>query len=491
MDAARKISWQPWCGPLVELRSVGEYEGSPVQLVCFVQQAIPSQVVVTAKGRVTARAALKVGDETRSYVDVCLWGRLSRVDLAVGDVLFLANMAIKTFRGRVEACTHRNSDVALLARCRHLLGPDGIQDVEGLADSCRAGPRVRQRLLAVLQWAASTQIVLLRLAEAAGECEPPPVSHVTRAANAGLPSLRLHGPTTVGGGVRGGDLASGGGGGGEAARWHLREGGKQEPTDGIHSDVRLTRVRVRSLAEAVGLLQQPAVVNCGAWVSQIILPNPGGLPAPDRWQDGVALMTSRGTTTKRGRAAMASLVAFGCSMCGSVSQPHRIEWPCECHLSLSRSGQHSKLAAARSMTWIYRPFWMQLWDETSQVWVLVKDDIATRLFGDITATDFREAGQRRDRGGAAFAMVPQYRVTRQAADHQAHKQVQVQKSVLQEDDADAEALLRHCLEKVEMRSDGPVQAKSNPLTENPYQIGIDDGGFAGFVGKNFSSRARA
>ncbi|KAJ7555959.1 hypothetical protein O6H91_05G062900 [Diphasiastrum complanatum] len=323
-----------WYGPLVELADAAAHVGDYVQLVVFVLQYNHSQIIKNIRNVPVNKATMLVGDRTRIYFKVVLWQVHASTNICAGDIVFLQNMKVREYRGQIEALTVQHSTVKTLVQRAALLSSDGKLQ-KTLADPC--GPIVHEKLKSVAYWARQTQMTLLSfLVET-------PLHH------------DMSTPLDLNKFL------------GFAVTPYEHEGYAREQLD-LSSECSL-------LADAASCMES-RTMKFFAHIGEISLPFV---------HKGVKSSTklSFASQTLFGNSAhefVRALLCIGCTLC-DLPLDHdinRVYIRCTCT---------TQPINAKSISWIYRPFLVHVWDGSGQISILVKNKVAVKMFADVKAED--------------------------------------------------------------------------------------------------------
>ncbi|GMH21833.1 hypothetical protein Nepgr_023676 [Nepenthes gracilis] len=137
-----------WCGPLIDLSAAPSHIGDYVQLVVFVHRSTPVQYKLS-KGGTVIRTDIHVGDDTRPFFSVSLWGKQMGSLVSAGDIILLQNVRITRFANVIEARTVQYSSILSLVHPYEALFSKGMDDLVG---SCRVGITVKEKTKKVIEW---------------------------------------------------------------------------------------------------------------------------------------------------------------------------------------------------------------------------------------------------------------------------------------------------------------------------------------------------
>lgn len=145
-----------WYGPLIDLSSAPSHLADFVQLVVFVHHSTPVQYKPSAGGT-AVRTDIQVGDNTRPFFSVSLWGKQFSSSVSAGDIILMQNVKINRFASVVEARTVEYSSILCLVHPYESLVVKGIDELVG---SCRVGVTVKEKLRKVIQWVQQQKATL-------------------------------------------------------------------------------------------------------------------------------------------------------------------------------------------------------------------------------------------------------------------------------------------------------------------------------------------
>ncbi|GAB2271543.1 hypothetical protein Dimus_006376 [Dionaea muscipula] len=102
------------------------------------------------------RMDLQVGDDTRPFFWVSLWGKRMASLVSAGDIILLQNVKITTFANVIEAKTVQFSSILPLVHPFESLFSKGMDHLLG---SCRVGKTVKDKLKKVIEWVLKSGFV--------------------------------------------------------------------------------------------------------------------------------------------------------------------------------------------------------------------------------------------------------------------------------------------------------------------------------------------
>uniref|UniRef100_A0A7N0TSE1 Uncharacterized protein n=1 Tax=Kalanchoe fedtschenkoi TaxID=63787 RepID=A0A7N0TSE1_KALFE len=141
-----------WYGPLIDLSEASSHVTQFVQLLVFLHRCTPLQSV----GGEAIRTHVQVGDETRPFFFVTLWGKAmaSACTLAPGDIILLQNVVIVKYGTSVEAKTVQQSSIVRLIHSSELLFFEGV---EALMKHVRVGISTKEKFKRMIEWVHKTK----------------------------------------------------------------------------------------------------------------------------------------------------------------------------------------------------------------------------------------------------------------------------------------------------------------------------------------------
>lgn len=99
------------------------------------------------------RTDIQVGDDTLPFFSVSLWQKQMAAMFVAGDVILLQNVKIAKFGNIVDAKTVQFSSLIRLIHPYESLVSKGVDE---LAEECRAGITMTQKLRKVIKWVQRT-----------------------------------------------------------------------------------------------------------------------------------------------------------------------------------------------------------------------------------------------------------------------------------------------------------------------------------------------
>ncbi|XP_050943496.1 uncharacterized protein LOC103487569 isoform X1 [Cucumis melo] len=311
-----------WYGPLIDLSEAALHVGGFVQLLVFIHRSTPVEYKLTSGGDVI-RTDIKVADDTRSFFSVSLWQKKMAAAAIPGDVVLLQNVKLRKFGDSTEATTVHCSSLECIIHPYETLVSEGVDE---LTANCRAGLAAKEKLRKVVEWA--------------------------KGAGSTFHNIRLPSDQKTNQFFR---------------NWKL-------PEKGMSRDYLL-------LSE-VSCLTESCKVIFDASIGEIFLLTP--------WMNldelrKEKLFVSRRLSNDEDFGLAEDLICTGCQLCGSPlglengyerSVDNQISVPLCCSKSLNR---------LHVVSMIYRPFMLYVWDESEYLPLLVKNQAAEILFGNIKA----------------------------------------------------------------------------------------------------------
>ncbi|CAM8936280.1 unnamed protein product [Rhodiola kirilowii] len=137
-----------WYGPLIDLSHASSHISQFVQLLVFVHRCTPLQFR-QSKGGEVIRTDVQVGDDTRPFFSVTLWGKNMASLIAAGDIILLQNVIIAKYGSSVEAKTVQQSSVMRLVHSFESIILKGVDDI--VKDS-RVEITAKEKLSRVIEW---------------------------------------------------------------------------------------------------------------------------------------------------------------------------------------------------------------------------------------------------------------------------------------------------------------------------------------------------
>lgn len=344
---------QAWYGPLVQLGDAGAHKGSHVQLVVFILQCHPPEKVKTLKGTEVVKSTLYVGDSSCLHVKVSLWKDNGCHELSAGDIIFLQNVKVAEFRGQTELTTAQFSKLFKLVERHDLLS---CQAVESALVSCQHGPLVKEKLNLVIAWAQQTQRVL--------------ISFLNRLYNNS--TFQKH---TV-----------------KSDKLHDCSVNFKTCNNGAtkSNSVWLTMLegharKCCSIAEVTSI-QAPCLVEFTAKIGEMYLPCASNGPG---LSSGVhdCLLFSKNLYGKGAQTILRKILCTGCETCGCpLDADHNgIYAACKCDSKSSFGVSDAERINGRSISTIFHPFYLHVWDQSGQATIHVRHPAAVLMFANIKA----------------------------------------------------------------------------------------------------------
>ncbi|CAM8946034.1 unnamed protein product [Rhodiola kirilowii] len=134
-----------WYGPLIDLSHASSHISQFVQLLVFVHRCTPLQF----RQSEVIRTDVQVGDDTRPFFSVTLWGKNMASLIAAGDIILLQNVIIAKYGSSVEAKTVQQSSVMRVVHSSESIILRGVDDI--VKDS-RVGITAKEKLSRVIEW---------------------------------------------------------------------------------------------------------------------------------------------------------------------------------------------------------------------------------------------------------------------------------------------------------------------------------------------------
>ncbi|KAK1436417.1 hypothetical protein QVD17_02197 [Tagetes erecta] len=147
-----------WYGPLINLSEAASHRGHFVQLLVFVHNTLPLQYKTSGGGNVI-RTDIQVGDETRPYFPVSIWGKHIVSMLNAGNIVLLNNVKVTQFGDAVEARTVLQSSIKCLVGSYELIHSEGAND---LMKAHHLGIASKEKLKKVIAWVRRVEPILVK-----------------------------------------------------------------------------------------------------------------------------------------------------------------------------------------------------------------------------------------------------------------------------------------------------------------------------------------
>ncbi|KAG7024779.1 hypothetical protein SDJN02_13597 [Cucurbita argyrosperma subsp. argyrosperma] len=316
-----------WYGPLIDLSEAALHVGDFVQLVVFIHRSTPVEYKLSNGGEVI-RTDIKVADDTRSFFSVSLWQKKMAATAIPGDVVLLQNVKLRKFGDSVEATTVQCSSLVCIIHPYETLFSEGVDE---LTANCRVGLVAKEKLRKVVEWVKGARSTFRNIKW-----------HSDQSLVFNLFYDQNH----------------------FFRNWKLPE--KRMSRDCF------------SLSEVLCLTESCKVIFDASVGEMFSLPPLIELDEPRKEK----LFVSRRLYDEEDFDLAEDLICTGCQLCGtplgleSGSVVDQISAPLYCSKSLNR---------LHVVSMIYRPFMLYVWDESECIPLLVKNQAAEILFGNIKA----------------------------------------------------------------------------------------------------------
>ncbi|KAL8252746.1 hypothetical protein R6Q59_036439 [Mikania micrantha] len=142
-----------WYGPLIDLSEASSHTGHFVQLLVLVHKTLPVQY----KSGKVIRTDIQVGDNTRPYFPVSIWGKPMESMLKPGNIVLLQNVKITQFGDAVEARTVQQSSIKCLVDKYELIHSEGANK---LMKAHHIGIASKEKLKKVIAWVLRVEPIL-------------------------------------------------------------------------------------------------------------------------------------------------------------------------------------------------------------------------------------------------------------------------------------------------------------------------------------------
>ncbi|KAK9061703.1 hypothetical protein SSX86_018886 [Deinandra increscens subsp. villosa] len=145
-----------WYGPLVDLSEASSHSGHFVQLLVLVHKTLPVEYKTSGGGKVI-RTDIQVGDDTRSYFPVFVWGKPMDSVLKPGNIVLLQNVKVTQFGDAVEARTVQQSSIKCLVDNYESIHSE---DANSLMKAHNIGIVSKEKLKKVIAWVLRVEPIL-------------------------------------------------------------------------------------------------------------------------------------------------------------------------------------------------------------------------------------------------------------------------------------------------------------------------------------------
>ncbi|KAI3820057.1 hypothetical protein L1987_13913 [Smallanthus sonchifolius] len=145
-----------WYGPLIDLSEASSQIGHFVQLLVLVHKTVPVQYKTSRGGKVI-RTDIQVGDETRPYFPVSIWGKHMESMLKAGNIILLQNLKVTQFGDAVEARTVQQSSIKCLVDSYESIHSEGANN---LMKAHHIGIASKEKLKKVIAWVLRVEPIL-------------------------------------------------------------------------------------------------------------------------------------------------------------------------------------------------------------------------------------------------------------------------------------------------------------------------------------------
>ncbi|MED6217855.1 hypothetical protein PIB30_021496 [Stylosanthes scabra] len=310
-----------WYGPLIDLHVASSHIADFVQLLVFVHRSFPVHCN-SFRSRDLIRTDIQVGDDTTPYFGVALWHNQIASKVAAGDLVLLQNVKIAKYGDIVEARTVQWSSLMCLVHPYESLISKGVEE---LMTGCRVGATAKDKLKRVVRWVKQHQLTICNIKLRSDQ-------------ELVLSTKQLC----------------------QFRNWKILE--EKLPQNCF------------SLTEVSQLKTSCKVIVCASIGEIIPLLTPSSLG--DTKKDNIFIRKRLCKTEDK--SLVEDLLCIGCRLCGlpvnSESEKNATSLIC----SKSSSRLHT-------VALIYRPFMLYVWDESDYMPVIVKNNAAETLFGNIKA----------------------------------------------------------------------------------------------------------
>ncbi|XP_076891216.1 uncharacterized protein LOC143542534 [Bidens hawaiensis] len=147
-----------WYGPLIDLSDASSHTGHFVQLLVLLHKSVPVQYKTSGGGKVI-RTDIQVGDDTRPYFPVSIWGKHSESALNAGNVILLQNVKVTQFGDAVEARTVHQSSIKCLIDSYESICSEGVDNLMKVQN---IGVASKEKLKKVIEWVLHVEPILFK-----------------------------------------------------------------------------------------------------------------------------------------------------------------------------------------------------------------------------------------------------------------------------------------------------------------------------------------